>query len=105
MQSALDKTNLTVNDIDAVAVTSRPGLLGSLLVGGVSFAKGFAASLNLPLYHHRSYQAHLYASQIEHPLEYPYLGGVLVSGGHTVICRVDDYDTIESWGGQRLMMQ
>lgn len=96
VQSALDKANLTVNDIDAVAVTSRPGLLGSLLVG-VSFAKGFAASLNLPFIAIDHIRAHLYASQIEHPLEYPYLG-VLVSGGHTVICRVDDYDTIEVLG-------
>jgi len=96
VQSALDKAHLTVNDIDAVAVTSRPGLLGSLLVG-VSFAKGFAASLNLPFITIDHIRAHLYASQIEHPLDYPYLG-VLVSGGHTVICRVDDYDTIEVLG-------
>ncbi|MBJ2355346.1 tRNA (adenosine(37)-N6)-threonylcarbamoyltransferase complex transferase subunit TsaD, partial [Sphaerochaeta sp. S2] len=96
VQSALDKAHLTINDIDAVAVTSRPGLLGSLLVG-VSFAKGFAASLNLPFITIDHIRAHLYASQIEHPLDYPYLG-VLVSGGHTVICRVDDYDTIEVLG-------
>ncbi len=96
VKSALDKANLTVADIDAVAVTSRPGLLGSLLVG-VSFAKGFAASLNLPFITIDHIRAHLYASQIEHPLEYPYLG-VLVSGGHTVICRVDDYDSIEVLG-------
>ena len=96
VQSALDKAHLTVNDIDAVAVTSRPGLLGSLLVG-VSFAKGFASSLNLPFITIDHIRAHLYASQIEHPLDYPYLG-VLVSGGHTVICRVDDYDTIEVLG-------
>ncbi len=94
--SALDKAHLTVNDIDAVAVTSRPGLLGSLLVG-VSFAKGFAASLDLPFITIDHIRAHLYASQIEHPLDYPYLG-VLVSGGHTVICRVDDYDAIEVLG-------
>ncbi len=96
VQSALDKANCTVEDIDAVAVTSRPGLLGSLLVG-VSFAKGFAGSRNLPFITIDHIRAHLYASQIETPLEYPYLG-VLVSGGHTVICRVDGYDSIEVLG-------
>jgi len=96
VQTALDKANLTVNDIDAVAVTNRPGLLGSLLVG-VNFAKAFAATLEIPFIGIDHIRAHLYASQIEHPLAYPYLG-VLVSGGHTVICKVDGYDTIEVLG-------
>ncbi|MGH0053023.1 MAG: tRNA (adenosine(37)-N6)-threonylcarbamoyltransferase complex transferase subunit TsaD [Sphaerochaetaceae bacterium] len=96
VQSALDKADCTVENIDAVAVTSRPGLLGSLLVG-VSFAKGFAASRHLPFITIDHIRAHLYASQIEHPLPYPHLG-VLVSGGHTVICRVDGYDAIEVLG-------
>ncbi len=96
VQSAIAKAKISIDDIDAVAVTNRPGLLGSLLVG-VSFAKGFAASRNLPFITIDHIRAHLYASQIEHPLEYPYLG-VLVSGGHTVICRVDGYDEIEVLG-------
>jgi len=96
VQSAMDKAKLSPSGIDAVAVTNRPGLLGSLLVG-VSFAKGFAAARDLPFITIDHIRAHLYASQIEHPLAYPYLG-VLVSGGHTVICRVDDYDTIEVLG-------
>ncbi len=96
VQTALDRAGLKSSDIDAVAVTNRPGLLGSLLVG-LSFAKGFAASLNLPFITIDHIRAHLFASQIEQQLEYPYLG-VLVSGGHTVICRVDGYDTIEVLG-------
>ena len=96
VQTALERAGLKSSDIDAVAVTNRPGLLGSLLVG-LSFAKGFAASLNLPFITIDHIRAHLFASQIEQQLEYPYLG-VLVSGGHTVICRVDGYDTIEVLG-------
>ncbi|NBK22845.1 MAG: tRNA (adenosine(37)-N6)-threonylcarbamoyltransferase complex transferase subunit TsaD [Spirochaetia bacterium] len=96
VQTALDRSGLKSSEIDAVAVTNRPGLLGSLLVG-LSFAKGFAASLEVPFITIDHIRAHLFASQIEQQLEYPYLG-VLVSGGHTVICRVDDYDTIEVLG-------
>lgn len=96
VQTALDRAGLKSSDLDAVAVTNRPGLLGSLLVG-LSFAKGFAASLDLPFITIDHIRAHLFASQIEQQLEYPYLG-VLVSGGHTVICRVDGYDTIEVLG-------
>ncbi len=96
VQAALMQAGITKEDIDAVAVTSRPGLLGSLLVG-VNFAKGLAASLNIPLIGIDHIRAHLYAPQIEHPLEYPYLG-VLLSGGHTVICRVDSYDSVEVLG-------
>ncbi len=96
VQSALEKAEVNVADIDAVAVTNRPGLLGSLLVG-VNFAKAFAATREIPFIGIDHIRAHLYASQIEHPLAYPYLG-VLVSGGHTVICKVNDYDTIEVLG-------
>lgn len=94
--TAIKQAQLTLDDIDAVAVTSRPGLLGSLLVG-LNFAKGFAASLGVPFITIDHIRAHLYASQIENPQEYPYLG-ILVSGGHTVICKVNDYDNVEVMG-------
>jgi N6-L-threonylcarbamoyladenine synthase len=96
VNEALSKANLTVNDIDAVAVTNRPGLLGSLLVG-VNFAKAFAATLDIQIVAVDHIRAHLNASQIEHPLKYPYLG-LLVSGGHTIICIVHSYDDIEVLG-------
>lgn len=96
VQSALDQAEMTVKDVDAVAVTNRPGLLGALLVG-VNFAKGFAATLGVPFIGIDHIRAHLYASQIEQPLEYPYLG-LLVSGGHTVICQVHGYDQIDVMG-------
>ncbi|MCY1152155.1 MAG: tRNA (adenosine(37)-N6)-threonylcarbamoyltransferase complex transferase subunit TsaD [Sphaerochaetaceae bacterium] len=96
VQTALKQADLTVNDIDAIAVTNRPGLLGSLLVG-VNFAKGLAATLDIPFITIDHIRAHLYASQIENPQEYPYLG-VLVSGGHTVICKVNSYSDVEVLG-------
>ena len=96
VEAAVKKAGLGNKDIDAVAVTNRPGLLGSLIVG-VSFAKSYASALHIPLVGIDHIRAHLYASQIENPLEYPYLG-VLVSGGHTVICRVEDYDRVDVLG-------
>ncbi|MDD3996752.1 MAG: tRNA (adenosine(37)-N6)-threonylcarbamoyltransferase complex transferase subunit TsaD [Sphaerochaetaceae bacterium] len=96
VRSAIRQAGLGVEDIDAVAVTNRPGLLGSLLVG-VNFAQAFAAARNIPLVGIDHIRAHLYASQIEHPLEYPYLG-VLISGGHTIICKVNSYDDIDVLG-------
>ena len=96
VEASLRQAGITNKELDAVAVTSRPGLLGSLLVG-VSFAKCYAQALGIPFIGIDHIRAHLYASQIENPLEYPYLG-VLVSGGHTVICRVDSYDKVDVLG-------
>ncbi|MDY0289999.1 MAG: tRNA (adenosine(37)-N6)-threonylcarbamoyltransferase complex transferase subunit TsaD [Sphaerochaeta sp.] len=96
VNSAIERGGIGIGDIDAVAVTSRPGLLGSLLVG-LNFAKGFAATLGVPFITVDHIRAHLYASQVEKPLAYPYLG-ILVSGGHTVICKVNGYDEIEVLG-------
>lgn len=96
VEQAVSEAGLDYGDIDGIAVTSRPGLLGSLLVG-LNFAKGLAAALDIPYVGIDHIRAHLYASQIEQPLEYPYLG-VLVSGGHTVICKVNGYDDINVLG-------
>ncbi len=96
VSAAIAQAGLKKEDLDAVAVTNRPGLLGSLLVG-VNFAKGFAETLSIPYVGIDHIRAHLYASQIENPLEYPYLG-VLVSGGHTVICKVNNYNDVDVLG-------
>ena len=96
VDAAISKAGITKEDLDAVAFTNRPGLLGSLLVG-VNFAKCFASTLDIPFIAIDHIRAHLYASQIETPLEYPYLG-VLVSGGHTVICKVNSYDSVDVHG-------
>ena len=92
----MERQGLGAEDLDAVAFTNRPGLLGSLLVG-VNFAKCFASTLGIPYLGIDHIRAHLFASQIENPLEYPYLG-VLVSGGHTVICKVNSYDDVDVLG-------
>ena len=97
-KEALDNTKLGVTDIDAVAVTSRPGLFGSLLVG-LSFAKAFAWARNIPFIAVDHMLAHLYAPRLaeENKPAYPFLG-LLVSGGHTIICRADNFDDITVMG-------
>lgn len=84
-QRTLAVAGVSPGDLDAVAVTNRPGLVGSLVVG-LSFAKGLAWGLGLPLVGVNHMLAHLYAPQLEAPVEYPFLG-LLVSGGHTIIAR------------------
>jgi N6-L-threonylcarbamoyladenine synthase len=104
-KEALDKAGMKVKDIDAVAVTNRPGLFGSLLVG-LSFAKAFAWSNNVPFIAVDHMLAHLYAPRllegktgesISQAPAYPFLG-LLVSGGHTIICRADNFDDITVLG-------
>jgi N6-L-threonylcarbamoyladenine synthase len=85
------------NDIDAVAFTRGPGLLGSLLVG-VSFAKAFALARNLPLIEINHMQAHVLAHFIDDPKPaFPFLC-LTVSGGHTQIVLVKDYFDMEVVG-------
>jgi N6-L-threonylcarbamoyladenine synthase len=97
-KEALEKAGLKVNDIDAVAATSRPGLLGSLLVG-LSFAKAFAWARNIPFIAVDHMLAHLYAPRLvaNNRPDYPFLG-LLVSGGHTIICRAGNFDDITVLG-------
>jgi len=97
-KEAIDKASLEIKDIDAVAVTSRPGLLGSLLVG-LSFAKAFSWARNIPFIAVDHMLAHLYAPRLTGGIkpEYPFLG-LLVSGGHTIICRADNFDNITVLG-------
>ncbi|MDR0323481.1 MAG: tRNA (adenosine(37)-N6)-threonylcarbamoyltransferase complex transferase subunit TsaD, partial [Treponema sp.] len=97
-KEAIEKAGLTVEDIDAVAVTSRPGLFGSLLVG-LSFAKAFAWARDIPFIAVCHMLAHLYAPRLlpGGKPAYPFLG-LLVSGGHTIICRADDFDNITVMG-------
>lgn len=90
---ALKNAGITVNDLNAVAFTQGPGLLGSLLVGS-SFAKGLALSLNIPIITVNHLQAHVLAlfvreKEDERPLpDFPFLC-LLVSGGHTQIMQIE----------------
>jgi N6-L-threonylcarbamoyladenine synthase len=99
---ALKKAALEPADIDAVAASNRPGLLGSLLVG-LNFSKAFAWAQKLPFIAVDHMLAHLYASRLiieekENPApDYPFLG-LLVSGGHSIICRADNFDDISVLG-------
>ncbi len=78
----LKDANKTFDDIDAIAVTNGPGLMGSLL-SGISFAKGLAHALNIPIIPINHLEAHLNSVFIEHAeLEAPFIN-LLVSGGHT----------------------
>ncbi len=95
-ENALEAAQVTLDDIDGIAVTNRPGLVGSLLVG-LNFGKGLAFSRGIPFVGVDHIRAHLYAPHLEYEIEYPYLG-LLVSGGHTVISRVEDFDTIKVMG-------
>lgn len=90
VRSALDESGCTLDDIDAVAVTYAPGLIGALLVG-ISFAKGLALSADKPLVPVHHIAGHIAANYISHPeLKPPYLC-LVVSGGHSHIVEVLDY--------------
>ena len=98
VKEALDRAGLAAGDVDALAVTNRPGLLGSLLVG-LSFAKAFAWAQKIPFIAVDHMLAHLYAPRLmlDDAPEYPFLG-LLVSGGHSIICRADNFDSIAVLG-------
>lgn len=90
VRSALEESGCTLDDIDAVAVTYAPGLIGALLVG-ISFAKGLALSADKPLVPVHHIAGHIAANYISHPeLKPPYLC-LVVSGGHSHIVEVLDY--------------
>lgn len=97
VEKAVKDANLTLKDIDAVAVTYGAGLLGALLVG-VSYAKALAYSLGVPLVPVSHIRGHLSASYLcDKNLEPPFLS-VLASGGHTAIIIVEDYYTYRILG-------
>lgn len=90
VHTAIQEAKIHKNDIDAIAFTRGPGLLGSLLVG-TSFAKAFALAKNIPLIEVNHMQAHILAHFIEDPKPtFPFLC-LTVSGGHTQIVLVKDY--------------
>lgn len=94
---ALEKTGLSRKDIDAVAVTYAPGLIGAVLVG-VNFAKATSLALGVPLIPVHHIRGHIAANYIASPdLKPPFLC-LVVSGGHTMIVRVDDYTKMEILG-------
>jgi N6-L-threonylcarbamoyladenine synthase len=96
VKQALKEADLTFTDIDAVAATNRPGLMGSLLVG-MTYGKTLAWATGKPFIAINHMLGHLYAAHLVNDIKYPYLG-LLVSGGHSIICRVQGFDDIEVLG-------
>lgn len=97
LDETLKKSNMSIDDIDAVAVTYSPGLLGSLLVG-VECAKTISYVYNKPLIAVNHIAGHIYANNLEKQMEFPLLA-LVVSGGHTdLIMMYGDYK-FERLGG------
>ncbi len=100
VDQALRSAHIDVSQLDAIAYTQGPGLLGSLLVGG-SFAKSLALALDIPLIEVNHMQAHLLAHFIEQENmqtpDFPFIG-VTLSGGHTQLVLVRDYFDMELLG-------
>ncbi|MCX4359114.1 MAG: tRNA (adenosine(37)-N6)-threonylcarbamoyltransferase complex transferase subunit TsaD [Rikenellaceae bacterium] len=103
VDKALGDAGITVDDIDAIAFTRGPGLLGSLLVG-LSFAKGLALSRNIPLIECNHLMGHIMVHFIDEPgvetvhPSFPFIT-LLVSGGHSLIVLVKDHLDMEILGG------
>ena len=85
IDQALLEAGIGLNRIDAVAVTSHPGLIGSLMIG-VNTAKALAYARDLPLVEVNHLAAHLYTLNLSFPVDYPLLG-LIVSGGHTLLVK------------------
>ncbi|MEL6251621.1 MAG: tRNA (adenosine(37)-N6)-threonylcarbamoyltransferase complex transferase subunit TsaD [Bacteroidota bacterium] len=97
IEVALNKAKITKKELDAIAFTRGPGLLGALLVG-TSFAKAFAYGLGIPLIEVNHMQAHVLANFLtESPPEFPFIC-LTVSGGHTQLVLVRDYLDMEIIG-------
>ena len=97
---ALTEAGVTLSEIDAIAVTAFPGLIGALLVG-VNFAKSLAYANNIPLVAINHIHGHVAAAYLSNPdLKPPYLA-LVVSGGHTAFYRVDEETSLVEIGGTR----
>lgn len=98
VDAALREARVDAADLDAVAVTHAPGLVGALLVG-TSFAKTFAWTHGIPVVPVHHLEGHLFATLLEHPQATPPFTALLVSGGHTLLLDVP------AWGRYRLLGQ
>jgi len=100
VREALDRAGVTIKDINLVAVTSAPGLIGALLVG-VSAAKAMAYSLGIPFIGVHHGEAHILAAHLEYPGPgYPYIA-LLASGGHTALYHVREFGSYRLLGQTR----
>ncbi|MGL6025273.1 MAG: tRNA (adenosine(37)-N6)-threonylcarbamoyltransferase complex transferase subunit TsaD, partial [Cetobacterium sp.] len=88
LEESLEEAKITMDDVDYIAVTYAPGLIGALLVG-ISFAKGLSYGHDIPLIPVHHIKAHIYGNFIEHDVELPCIA-LVVSGGHTNIIYIDE---------------
>ncbi len=96
-RGALDDANINFNDLDAIAVTYGPGLVGALLVG-LSYAKSMAYAANKPLIGIHHIKGHIAANYLEYKDLHPPFVSLVISGGHTNILLVEDYCKITTLG-------
>ncbi len=98
---ALEDSGVTLEKIGLISVTAKPGLIGALVVG-LNFAKALSLALEKPFIGVDHLLAHLFAPFLDkrQPLEFPFLG-VVISGGHTQIYRIDDFDKVKMVGSTR----
>ena len=96
---ALKQAEISLNDVDAIAVTRGPGLVGSLLIG-INFAKGLAIAANKPMLGMNHLEGHIYSLWVdaEKPIEFPVLN-LIVSGGHTELVLMTGHGKYEHLGG------
>ena len=100
MKESLKEANISLDDVDAIAVTQGPGLVGALLVG-VSYAKGLSFVTGKPLVPVNHIEGHIAGNYLSHSeLKPPFLF-LIVSGGHTHLVKVDDYNIFEILGKTR----
>lgn len=97
LEEALNKANMTIDEIDAIAVTYGPGLIGSLLIGLVA-AKTLALIYNKPLIPVHHIAGHIYASNLEKQMSFPLIA-LVVSGGHTELVLMEDDYSFKYIGG------
>ena len=99
IEEAMEAANLTPADLNAVAVTEGPGLVGALLIG-INAAKAFAFANGLPLIGVHHIAGHIYANQLMQPMEFPLLS-LIVSGGHTELVVMKEHGSFELIGETR----
>ena len=97
LDEALEEAKITLDDVDYIAVTYAPVLIGALLVG-VSFAKGLSYAHNIPIIPVHHIKGHMYANFLEHDIELPCIA-LVVSGGHTNIVYMDENHKFINMGG------
>lgn len=96
IEKALEDASVTQADIDLVAVTKAPGLIGALLVG-INAAKAFAFINQIPIIGVDHIKGHIYANQIENEMQFPLLA-LVVSGGHTELILMNKHNQFEQLG-------